>query len=1272
MALIYGTPVPYRPLEEEEEDRLEYGEPLPLAFNYAGAEYGEPLKMLDLDPAPRPKSPLRERLLSSVNLATDSSTEFEPDDFRWGETRFEEAEDKPTVYINHAKFQAAGAEGYEEKMLLGESLHNLKNVDPERYNRLKKAAAQSHEYMKWAKESYKLSKEDPDHPETRSFEDWHNESRFDQVVGGYLFAQDPSMPSMADWSREESPFGDEFRKELAELDKALGGEQRKDTSSMIIRRPDQEDIAELQERYGDPAIGKVEKMTSTPMHRARLGVPSQRQILEEKYPVAREKMKAVEDAAWADAEEESFGESFTKAMRRFLPGMRLAVLGGMRGGDPVIIDDLQQNADIEQGFIDNPGVGQINASIENQRIAKEWGFEEGSDRVPEGVNPVDAFVEWLQTPEGKGTTELEAAKTPIAMFAQDIYDVEKQTFDENALKVKPRSVKGYGFAMLEAGMNMGPAVMATVVTKNPTFGATIMGMQVYGRTYGDMLDQGYSPSEAQAAGFFNAAAELISERLSLGVLTKNNFTGLKRVLAGGGAESLQEPFTEALQIGYDVGILHDEMTLGEAFMRMVDAGIVGFGVGAGMGGAVELAYQPQTPVLKEVNEYEEHSNALRLDLTKKNQEKAALEILESNTEALDKAVNDAGAGMSDDDLAALEAEKLIKVNDDGEIQVLPKGRRQLAAQTVKARRDRKKKILSDRGVDEDELGPTVDILEMEPAFSVAEAQTDVAPTDAQKEAGNYKKGRFTWNGVEIAMENPAGTVRSGVNEQGVAWQQKMNSGYGYFTSKPGADTVDGKPTEGVDVYVGPDITMPMAYVINQAKDSSQEAVGENFDEHKVMVGYPSLQAATDAYKLDFQPARDYQIDAVAMRPDQLKAWLDKPKHDKPVVLGIIPKPLDVRRPEAGRVEIQTPVPEGRRPGGRLVLNEGEGNVLQMDDIFVAEAQQRQGIGASLVTRAMEVAKETGRTLQSSSTVLNEGLQMFEGLRRRGWTIEYTDQAAVDRALETGGDEYAGPTVPVVKRIEAPAEEAYDTAPVFHAAIETEVTEERYRKYHGKIVGISGLVKNKKSLKSVEKLIEKTVAILEDPTLIPPEAWIWYENSGAMIRKITRGEPEMMHEMVKLMAAYSQGTGVPQNTTAMIKSAYQIIKGEPAVGAGMYPNEMARKVARMRELNRDEIHDGTRGIGMKLMSFYRNLYDATFNTNFYPDDVTIDRWMARNLQYPTDDISDNAYELARKILQDATARYNARNGTHWLPRHAQAAIWVHERSKDSLARKKGPN
>jgi len=1277
MAWSYGAQFPVRDEEEEDENGLKYGEQVPVAFgDYSKATYGDQFDVQDLDPVPGAESSLRQRLLSSVNIASDPSTEFEPDDFRWGETRFEETEDKPTVYINHAKFEAAGASGYEGKMLLAESLHNLKNVDPDRYRRLQRAAADSHEYMKWAKESYRISKqeaEDRGEPEERNFSDWHSESRFDQVIGGYLFAQDPSIPTMADWSRKDLPVGEGLKKELDELEKALGSEQAKQSQSMMIRRPDPEEVAELQERYG-PGLGATEQLTSEAVGGGFLGLPSKQEVLEQKYPRAKEKMQAMEDAAWEGVEEDSWGATFTKTLSSILPKFRRQIVGGMRAGNPVTVEDLDRNFRSQQkniaGMISGPA--DRTESPENQRIAKEWGFFEGSDKVPEGVHPVEAFAEWLETADGRGETELVAAQTPVAIIAQDIWDAETGKLRENELRVKPHSLKFYAAGTLDAGINMGPAMAATIITKNPTIGAAIMGTQVYGDTYGSMLDRGYSPDQARAAALYSAAAETLTERVALGVLTRNNFTGLKRILAGASAEGIQEPLTEALQIGYDVGILNDDITMGEAMWRLIDAGIIGFGVGGGMGATVSALDRPSTPAVMEESEYESKMNALHLDMTNVAQERRALEVLEANTEALDKAINDQAQDLSTEELATLEEEKLIKIKDDGTIQVLPKGRRQAAKQIVEVNKRRKKEALRDKGVSEDELEPTVEILDMQPAYSVAEVETDVEPTDAQKETGNYKKGRFTWNGVEVAIENPAGSVRSGVNAQGVAWQQTMNSGYGYFTSKPGADTVEGKPTEGVDVYVGPDLTMSTAYVINQAKDPSIEAVGENFDEHKVMVGYPSQQAAIDAYKLDFQPARDYQIDAVAMQPEQLKGWLDKPKHDKPVVLGITPKPLDVRRPEEGRVEIQTPVPEGRRPGARLVLNEREGNVLQMDDIFVDEAQQRQGIGASLVAKAVEVAEETGRTLQSSSTILNQGLQMFEGLRRRGWTIEYTDQAAVDRALETGGDVYAGPTIPVVKRIEAPAEEAYDMAPVFHVVDETKPTEERYRKYHGKFVGISPLIKNKKSLKTIDDLIEKTVEIMEDSQLIPPEAWIWYENSGAMIRKITRGEPEMMHEMVKLMAAYSAGTGVAQNTTAMIKSAYQIIKGEPAVGAGMYPNDMARAVARMRELNRDEIHSETRGVGLKVMSFYRNLYDATFNTNLWPQAVTIDRWMARNLNYDSDSVTDNQYLFSEKILQDATARYNARNGTNWLPRHAQAAIWVHERSVDSLARTKGAN
>ena len=54
------------------------------------------------------------------------------------------------------------------------------------------------------------------------------------------------------------------------------------------------------------------------------------------------------------------------------------------------------------------------------------------------------------------------------------------------------------------------------------------------------------------------------------------------------------------------------------------------------------------------------------------------------------------------------------------------------------------------------------------------------PTDAQKEAGNYKKGHITLDGYDITIENPKGSTRSGVDANGQSWSVTMNNDYGYI------------------------------------------------------------------------------------------------------------------------------------------------------------------------------------------------------------------------------------------------------------------------------------------------------------------------------------------------------------------------------------------------------------------------------------------------------------------------------------------------------------
>lgn len=181
---------------------------------------------------------LRSRLLSGVTIATpeEAAAYFADDDTRWGETLTEA--DSPTgdpiIYINDRKFKAEGAKNYRDKMIMLESLHRLKDVDGERYKRLLSAAESSPEYNQWVQKSYKRERDasfnkksndfitNPGYLETRSFDDWHKQSRFDQIVGGYLMRGDPNIPTAKNWNAD-LPFGQRFKDELDRLENDLKG-----------------------------------------------------------------------------------------------------------------------------------------------------------------------------------------------------------------------------------------------------------------------------------------------------------------------------------------------------------------------------------------------------------------------------------------------------------------------------------------------------------------------------------------------------------------------------------------------------------------------------------------------------------------------------------------------------------------------------------------------------------------------------------------------------------------------------------------------------------------------------------------------------------------------------------------------------------------------------------------------------------------------------------------------------------------------------------------
>lgn len=124
------------------------------------------------------------------------------------------------------------------------------------------------------------------------------------------------------------------------------------------------------------------------------------------------------------------------------------------------------------------------------------------------------------------------------------------------------------------------------------------------------------------------------------------------------------------------------------------------------------------------------------------------------------------------------------------------------------------------------------------------AETETEPTEAQKKAGNYKKGHLSFGGYDYTVETPKGVTRSGKDEQGKPWSVTMHDTYGYILGKIG---VDG---DHIDMFINDAADLDTfdgnVYVVDQVKPETGE-----FDEHKVMYGYPSEEAATEAYLANY-------------------------------------------------------------------------------------------------------------------------------------------------------------------------------------------------------------------------------------------------------------------------------------------------------------------------------------------------------------------------------------------------------------------------------------
>lgn len=144
------------------------------------------------------------------------------------------------------------------------------------------------------------------------------------------------------------------------------------------------------------------------------------------------------------------------------------------------------------------------------------------------------------------------------------------------------------------------------------------------------------------------------------------------------------------------------------------------------------------------------------------------------------------------------------------------------------------------------------------------------PTEAQCRAGNYKMGRVSYHGLSIAIEQPRGTYRTGIDSKtGKRWTSRMAAHYGYISGTKGADG------DGVDCFVGPYPQSEIAYAINQYIDG-------RFDEHKIMLAFPDEETARNAYLHSYDRGWKGLKSMIPLSINQLKWWLKHGNKSQPI------------------------------------------------------------------------------------------------------------------------------------------------------------------------------------------------------------------------------------------------------------------------------------------------------------------------------------------------------------------------------------------------------
>jgi hypothetical protein len=149
------------------------------------------------------------------------------------------------------------------------------------------------------------------------------------------------------------------------------------------------------------------------------------------------------------------------------------------------------------------------------------------------------------------------------------------------------------------------------------------------------------------------------------------------------------------------------------------------------------------------------------------------------------------------------------------------------------------------------------------------------PSQAQRNAGNYKLGKVHYQGFAIGIENPRGTYRTGIDANGNKWKSRLSDHYGKLLGTRGADG------DAIDVFLGQYPNATRVYAINQF-------INGRFDELKLMMGYQNMESARLSYMLSYERGWKGLGSIIEMTYEQLRWWLKNGNHNMPINKDTLP------------------------------------------------------------------------------------------------------------------------------------------------------------------------------------------------------------------------------------------------------------------------------------------------------------------------------------------------------------------------------------------------